>query len=108
MHMARSLTWIDASSWPSDDGWPYEDGGTADPADPAADVDVDVVAIHALASHLLDRLEPLERRVVVGRFGLDGLPARTMKQLSEELQCPRADLRVALGGGLAKLRTDLA
>jgi DNA-directed RNA polymerase sigma subunit (sigma70/sigma32) len=105
--MARSLSWIDSSSWPSDDGWPYDDDA-AGPVDLSADADDDVVAIHALASHLLDRLEPLERQVVAARFGLDGQPARSMKQLSNELHQTRADLRVALGDGLAKLRSDLA
>jgi DNA-directed RNA polymerase sigma subunit (sigma70/sigma32) len=95
--------------WPSDDGWPYRDAVTgADASDHDADVDDDLVALHALAPHLLDGLSALERDVIAARFGLDGRPARSMKQLQLDLGVPRSDLRVALGAGLAKVRAHLA
>ncbi len=105
--MAGSITWIDGDTWPSDDGWPYGDDADAGPADLDADLDDDLVSLHALASHLLDGLDPLERQVLTARFGLDGLPVRTMKELGHDLGVARSDLRLALGGGLAKLRTHL-
>jgi hypothetical protein len=40
--------------------------------------------------------------------GLDGYPARTMRELQAELGLPRDDLRHALGDGLAKVRSHLA
>jgi DNA-directed RNA polymerase sigma subunit (sigma70/sigma32) len=57
--------------------------------------------------HLFDDLDPLERRVIDSRFGLEGQPVRSMKQLHADLGVPRADLRQALGSGLAKLRNHL-
>ena len=42
------------------------------------------------------------------RFGLDGRPVVSMKQLQHELGLPRAELRTALGDGLAKVRAHLA
>lgn len=112
--MARSLAFITAEddAWPSDDGWPYPDGDTMaddlDLADPAAVVDDDLVALHAVAPHLFDGLLALERAVVTARFGLDGRPARTMRELQASLGLPRAALRDALGDGLGKLRAHLS
>ena len=64
--------------WPSEDGWPYPDGDGH-----PIDVDVDGVfdddVLSVLASpHLLDHLEPLERRVISDHYGLNGTPARSM------------------------------
>jgi DNA-directed RNA polymerase sigma subunit (sigma70/sigma32) len=96
--------------WPSDDGWPYpdSDGVVADGVeDLAAAVDDDIVSLHVMSTHVFDGLDPLERRVVIGRYGLEGAPPRSMKELHHELGVPRADLRIALGSGLEKLRTHL-
>ena len=96
--------------WPGDGGWPYDDsdGEVADQTeDLAAGLDDDMLSLHALSGHLYDGLDPLEQQVVRARFGLDGTPARSMRQLHRELGLPRADLRVALGSGLSKLRTHL-
>lgn len=95
-----------SSSWPTDDGWPYPDS-QAELVDIDFDVDEDLLAVRARAGHLLDGLEPLERAVVSGRFGLDGRPARSMKQLHHELGLTRAVLGQTLGSGLAKLRQEL-
>ena len=94
--------------WPSEDGWPYPDGDGH-----PIDVDVDGVfdddVLSVLASpHLLDHLEPLERRVISDHYGLNGTPARSMKQLCSDLGMPRSDVRDLLGAGLSKLRLDLA
>lgn len=89
--------------WPSEDGWPYPD---AEPelVDPSADVDDDALLLKATPAHLLDTLEPLEKRVVTAHYGLDGTPPRSMKELHNDLGLPRAEIREALAGGLAKLR----
>ena len=79
--------------WPNDDGWPYPDS-VDEWADQAGDID--------------DDLDPLERTVITSRFGLDGAVPRTMKELHNDLGVTRADLRQALGSGLAKLRTHLS
>lgn len=108
--MARSLTFTD-DVWPNEDGWPYADADAepdeVDPADPAADVDDDLVALHATGSHLFDGLDLLERTVLAARFGFDGGPGRSMRELQHQLGVPRAELRNALGDGLAKVRGRL-
>ena len=109
--MARSLIFLEGEGWPSEDGWPYgdvdADADEIDIADLDADVDEDLVALHVTGSHLLDGLDPLQRQVLTARFGLDGHPARTMRELQAELGLPREALRHALGDGLAKVRSRL-
>jgi DNA-directed RNA polymerase sigma subunit (sigma70/sigma32) len=92
----------------AEDGWPYSDGNRPGDslADPTAEPDDDLVAVQALWPHLLDGLDPLERRVVDARIGLHGEP-RSMKQIQRDEGMPRAELRLALGSGLAKLRLHL-
>ncbi|MDP9387724.1 MAG: hypothetical protein M3Q48_07295 [Actinomycetota bacterium] len=92
--------------WPSDGGWPYPDSGP-EVTDPSAVVDDDMVSLLADSGHLLDGLDELERRVITCHYGLNGEPARTMKQLHNELGLSRAELREALGSGLEKLRSAL-
>jgi len=91
--------------WPSEDGWPYPDA-EEEVVDLTDEVDIDVLSVKVGSSHLFDDLSPVERRMVAGRYGLDG-PARSMKELHQELGLPREDLRLALGSGLAKLRIRL-
>ena len=93
--------------WPTDDGWPYPDSGP-DVIDHGGDIDDDLLTLRSPPPHLFDGLDPLEREVITSRFGLGGVPVRTMKQLHNELGVPRADLKIALGSGLAKLRHTLA
>lgn len=105
--MPGSLSWFD-DSWPAEDGWPYPDAGEeSDALDPEAAMDDDLVSLHALRRHLFDGLDPLERQVVTARFGLDDGRPHSMRELQHDLGVSRADLRVALGGGLAKLRDHL-
>ena len=92
--------------WPNDDGWPYPDT-EAETIDPDGSIDDDVLSLRAAPTHLFDRLSPLERSVIAGRYGLGGSPLRSMKELQADLGVPRADLRQALGSGLAKLRVQL-
>jgi DNA-directed RNA polymerase sigma subunit (sigma70/sigma32) len=92
--------------WPSEDGWPYPDAEAETP-DPAAAVDDDALLLRMTPAHLFDTLEPLERQVITAHYGLDGAPPRSMKELHHDLGLSRADLREALGGGLAKLRATL-
>ena len=95
------------SFWPTEDGWPYADAGREE-ADLRGEPDDDLLSLTARSTHVYDGLEPLERAVISARFGLGGTPVRSMKQLHADLGVPRADLRSALGSGLAKLRDQLA
>jgi DNA-directed RNA polymerase sigma subunit (sigma70/sigma32) len=93
--------------WPAEDGWPYPDSPN-EVTDLAADVDDDVLSLRAGSLHLLDALDPTERAVVAARYGLDGRPPRSLKELRSELGLPRAELRQALASGLEKLRSQLS
>ena len=95
-----------SSYWPTEDGWPYQDERPQE-VDLTASVDDDVLSL-SIEAHLLDDLEPLERQVIENHYGLHGIAPRSMKELRTELGVPRADLRSALGSGLAKLRTHLS
>jgi hypothetical protein len=91
--------------WPAEDGWPYPDsddrGGWVEGPDD------DTLWVTA-SPHLFDGLSPLERAVIVGRFGLLGHAPRSVKDLLQETGASRADLRSAMGTGLGKLRTRLS
>ncbi|HUQ39713.1 MAG TPA: hypothetical protein VM030_06125 [Acidimicrobiales bacterium] len=91
---------------PVEDGWPYPDTGP-EQADLSAETDDDLLSMICSHGHLLDRLDPMEREVVAGSFGLDGRNVRSVDQLEHDLGCRRADVQEALGSGLAKLRHDL-
>lgn len=69
--------------------------------------DDDLVALHAFAPHMFDDLDPLERAVVAARFGVNGVPVRSMRELRDELDLPTSRLREALGSGLSKIRSHL-
>ena len=92
-------------------GWPYPDETDevrpGEPADARADADDDAVALHALTPHALGALSAPERAAVVARFGLDGHEPMTMAQLQTSLGLSRDQARLALAGGLAKLRSAL-
>jgi DNA-directed RNA polymerase sigma subunit (sigma70/sigma32) len=92
--------------WPAEDGWPYPDAAT-EVVDLDAESDDDLLSLKIPPPHLFDELDPLERRVITSHYGLNGMPARTIKQLHTELDMPSSDLRDVLGSGLAKLRTHL-
>ena len=111
--MTGSLSWIADDSWPSDEGWPYPDlDADADeleePIDFSADADDDLVSLDAASPRLLDGLSAVERAVIIARFGLDGHAPQTVREIQHDLGLPRAELRVALGDGLAKLRTRVS
>jgi DNA-directed RNA polymerase sigma subunit (sigma70/sigma32) len=91
--------------WPTEDGWPYQDEPRGE-VDLAAAVDDEVLSL-SIERHLLDDLDFLERQVIQRHYGLGGTKPRSMKELHVDLGVPRADLRTALGSGLAKLRTHL-
>jgi hypothetical protein len=103
----------DDAAWPVDSGWPYPDrdeldGDLHDPADLDADGDDELLSMLTLGPHLLDGLSEREQAVLTGRFGLDGRPPRTMRELQAELGMPRAELRPLLGDAIAKVRHHLA
>jgi len=91
---------------PAEDGWAYPDD-LVDVTDHSADVDDDLVSLHAGSLHLLDELDETERQVVTAHYGLDGRAPRTMKQLRNQTGMSRAEVRAALGTGLEKLRSQL-
>lgn len=96
--------------WPGDTGWPTpeaEEPEAYDVVDLDAELDVDALSLHAPPPHLFEHLTPRERAVLGARFGLGGVPVRTMKELSAELGISRHELRDALGSGLEKLRDEL-
>ena len=92
--------------WAAEDGWPYPDA-LGDLVDVAGEADDDLLAV-MVDRHLLDDLDPVEREVVLARFGLQGHEVRTMKQLRTDLHLPRGEIRDALGSGLEKLRVHLS
>jgi DNA-directed RNA polymerase sigma subunit (sigma70/sigma32) len=73
-----------------------------------SNVDEDALVLRSLGPRLFEFLDPLERQVITARYGLDGAPARTLKELHHEMGMSRADLRDVLAGGLAKLRDGLS
>jgi len=96
--------------WPSEDGWPYPDPEARDAtevADIGDEIDEDLLSLRIPPPHLYDELDATERAVVTARFGLNGSPVRTMKELRQELGLPRSQVRGALESGLAKIRTHL-
>ena len=97
--------------WPGDPGWPIPPSETTlekDVSDPGGEIDLDAVCLHAAQPHLLDDLSALERTVLRSRFGLDGVPVRSMKELHADLGLTRHQVRDALESGLAKVRRHLA
>ena len=90
-----------------EDGLLYPDS-KAELHDLDANIDEDAIVLRGLVPRLFELRDPLERQVITAHYGLDGSPPRTMKQLHHEMGLPRAELREALAGGLAKLRTTLA
>ncbi|HET6795208.1 MAG TPA: sigma factor-like helix-turn-helix DNA-binding protein [Acidimicrobiales bacterium] len=90
--------------WPSEDGWPYPDS-ELDVADPALEDDDDLFALRGGAA--LHGLDPIERDVIMARFGLNGDPPQTMQEVMAATGLDRSVLRQAMGTGLAKLRTQL-
>lgn len=92
--------------WP-EDGWPYPDSKPELP-DLDSNIDEDAVLLRTMGPRLFNFLEPLERQVITARYGLDGAPPRTMKELHHDLGLPRTEVREALAAGLAKLRITLA
>jgi DNA-directed RNA polymerase sigma subunit (sigma70/sigma32) len=91
---------------PPEDGWPYPDGDR-DASDPEADVDDDLLSLRIPSAHVLDGLDPVEHTVITARYGLDGRPPRSMKEIHAELGLSRAELRLIMGSALEKLRSRL-
>ena len=94
-----------SSFWATDDGWPYAD--TVDEIVEVGDEPDDDRLSLGVSAHLWDGLNPLEHQVLSGRYGLNGNPVLSMKQLQISTGLPRGELRDALGSGLAKLRINL-
>ena len=93
--------------WPADDGWPYPDS-QHESIDLDSDFDDDLLSVRVPPPHFFEDLDPLEREVITARFGLEGAPVRSMKELHAQLGVPRDQLRDAMGSGLAKLRDHLS
>ncbi len=92
-------------------GWPYADQSMGmvgpEPIDLRSDADDDLVALHALRRGALSQLSDDERHAVLARFGLGGAPPMSMVELRSELGLSRDRTRLALSGGLTKLRHAL-
>jgi len=92
--------------FPTDDGWPYPDPPLG--PDLVDDGEPDLAALELRADpHAFDSLSAQERWAVVRRFGLDGDPPASVKDLGDLLGCTRAEAREHLGAGIDKLRTRL-
>ncbi|MCL4421853.1 MAG: hypothetical protein M1115_01565 [Actinobacteria bacterium] len=95
--------------WPSEDGWPYPDeDGEGDIADPLSGIDEDTLLTRAEEHLLLDRLGPLEREVLIARFGLEGHKPCSMREVQLATGLSRHEVRLAVSSGLAKLRSAMA
>lgn len=77
-----------------------------EPIDLAAVIDDDLLAVRT-DRHLYDDLTPLEREVIVERFGLEGHRPHRLAELETELHLPRREVRNLLTQGLGKLRSHL-
>jgi DNA-directed RNA polymerase specialized sigma24 family protein len=103
---------LDLTDLMDEGGWPYADQTAGrvgpEPIDLRSDADDDLVALHALRRGALAGLSADERHAVLARFGLGGAPPMSMIELRTELGLSRQRTRVALSGGLAKLRQALA
>ena len=82
------------------------DEPAVDAADVDASFDEDMLALHA-DRHLFDELTPLEREVIVKRFGLEGNFPRRLLDLETELHLRRSDLRAVQMRAIGKLRAHL-
>jgi DNA-directed RNA polymerase sigma subunit (sigma70/sigma32) len=102
----------DPLSFMSEDGWPYPDDDDVaeqlEPIDLRAQADDDLVALHALPRRALADLSPVERRLIIRRFGFDGRPPCTLSELHHELGMSRREIRLTLMESIAKLRSHLA
>lgn len=92
--------------WPAEDGWPYPDG-EGDQIDVRGESDDDLLALVNDRRHVLDGLDPVERRVVTSSFGLGGVEVRTITELRDELGVSDDLLERAMGSGLAKIKAHL-
>ena len=92
--------------FPTDDGWPYPDLPAGQDVADDSEPDLDALELRA-DRHAFDSLSAMERTAVVRRFGLDGAPPLSVKELAPELGCTRAEARTLLGTGIDKLRTRL-
>ena len=86
--------------------WSPEEFEGEDAIDVDASVDEDLLALHA-DRHLFDELTPLEREVIVKRFGLEGNSPHRLLDLETELHLRRNDLRAVQVSALSKLRSHL-
>lgn len=77
-----------------------------EPVDLNAQIDEDLLCIRT-DRHLYDDLTPLEREVIVERFGLEGHRPHRLAELEADLHLPRREVRNLLAQGLGKLRTHL-
>jgi DNA-directed RNA polymerase sigma subunit (sigma70/sigma32) len=88
----------------SEDGWPYPDTG----ADWLADDDIDLDALELRADrHAYDALTKTEREILFSRFGLDGAPPASMKDMARRFELTHSEVRELLGCAIDKMRTRL-
>ena len=95
--------------WPAEQGWPYGDDDGEDAVADFEDAAGDASAERARRTvHLgLEHLKADQRWLVSARFGLEGEPERSLRELSIETGRPSDELRFTIDDALDKLRGDL-
>ena len=64
-----------------------------------------IATLKGLFTQFLAELEPRERQIVVARFGFDGRPPRTFRELGSQLGVCKERIRQIQGRAMDKLRT---
>ena len=64
-----------------------------------------IATLKGLFTQFLAELEPRERQIVVARFGFDGRPPRTFRDLGSQLGVCKERIRQIQGRAMDKLRT---
>ncbi len=108
--MARKQQVVRSFDWPAEQGWPYGDddeGQEALAEEPGADGDAFVERARRTVHVGLEHLRPDQRWLVSARYGLEGEPERSLRELSAETGRPSDELRFTIDDALDKLRGDL-
>ena len=61
--------------------------------------------LKGLFGRFLEKLEPREQQIVVARFGFDGKPPRTFRELGSQMGVCKERIRQIQGRAMEKLRS---
>jgi RNA polymerase primary sigma factor len=67
-----------------------------------------IAVLKELFQQFLGELEPRERRIVVARFGFDGKPPRTFRELGSQMGVCKERIRQIQGRAMDRLRSMAA